>query len=207
MLSFRNLLRLLKNANETRLLLYNKESLTLNNLLSIFFIFSTASIQYQPLPSLLCNSRYMSKTKFMLTEVDGDLFSAPESHSLAHCVAADFGMGAGIAVKFKQIYGQVDELLSQGVQSGGGAGLQKNRGVIYYLVTKKQSWDKPTYDTLRSSLEAMREHMKSNNVENLAIPRIGCGIDGLEWNKVIAELHKVFCNEHLHIVVYNFVPK
>nr|XP_036220583.1 ADP-ribose glycohydrolase OARD1 isoform X3 [Bactrocera oleae]XP_036220584.1 ADP-ribose glycohydrolase OARD1 isoform X3 [Bactrocera oleae] len=146
-------------------------------------------------------------SKFKLTEVEGDLFSAPETHSLAHCVGADFAMGAGIAVKFKQIYGQVDKLLAQGVQSGGVAVLQDKERYIYYLVTKPQSWGSPTYDSLRASLVAMREHMRKNKVQKLAIPRIGCGIDGLEWDKVSAELCKVFGDEELEIVVYNFVPK
>ncbi|XP_018787976.1 PREDICTED: O-acetyl-ADP-ribose deacetylase 1-like isoform X2 [Bactrocera latifrons] len=146
-------------------------------------------------------------SKFKLTEVEGDLFSAPETHSLAHCVGADFAMGAGIAVKFKQIYGQVDQLRAQGVQSGGVAVLQDKERYIYYLVTKPQSWGSPTYDSLRASLVAMREHMRKNKVHKLAIPRIGCGIDGLEWDKVSAELCKVFDSEELEIVVYNFVPK
>ncbi|XP_073824342.1 terminal ADP-ribose protein glycohydrolase 1 isoform X2 [Musca autumnalis] len=188
MLSVRNILRFSNTTARVTVLLQNKESLTVSNL-----------------PHFRCNTRNMSN--FKITEVDGDLFSAPDTHSLAHCVAADFGMGAGIAVKFKQIFGKVDELLSQGAQTGSVAVLKDNQRFIYYLVTKDQSWDKPTYNSLRSSLEAMREHMKSNNVQKLAIPRIGCGIDGLEWNKVTSELSAVFCNENLEIVVYNFVPK
>ncbi|XP_061392273.1 ADP-ribose glycohydrolase OARD1-like [Musca vetustissima] len=146
-------------------------------------------------------------SNFKITEMEGDLFSAPDLYSLAHCVAADFGMGAGIAVKFKQLYGGVNELLAQAVQTGGVAVLKDNKRFIYYLVTKDQSWDKPTYSSLRSSLEEMRKHLKSNNVEKLAMPRIGCGIDGLEWDKVNAELIEVFKNENVQIVVYNFVPK
>lgn len=39
--------------------------------------------------------------EFVLREIDGDLFSAPQEYALAHCVAADLRMGAGIAVKFR----------------------------------------------------------------------------------------------------------
>lgn len=38
-----------------------------------------------------------------LTEVTGDLFSAPEHFSLGHCVGSDFRMGAGIAVTFRWV--------------------------------------------------------------------------------------------------------
>lgn len=101
----------------------------------------------------------MASSNYKLVEVEGDLFSAPKDYSLAHCVAADLGMGAGIAVKFKQIYGQLDKLRTQNAQTGGVAVLKDNKRFIYYLVTKDQSWNKPTYDSLRSSLNAMREHM------------------------------------------------
>jgi hypothetical protein len=46
-----------------------------------------------------------------LTEIKGDLFDAKEC--LCHCVSADFYMGKGIAVEFKERFGHVDELLSQ----------------------------------------------------------------------------------------------
>ncbi|XP_046868223.1 ADP-ribose glycohydrolase OARD1-like [Drosophila willistoni] len=42
---------------------------------------------------------------------------------------------------------------------------------------------------------------RKNNVETLAMPRIGCDIDGLEWNKVSALLEQVFECENLEIVV------
>uniref|UniRef100_A0A1I8NP22 Macro domain-containing protein n=2 Tax=Stomoxys calcitrans TaxID=35570 RepID=A0A1I8NP22_STOCA len=153
------------------------------------------------------NLRKMSNSNYKLTEVDGDLFNAPSTHSLAHCVAADLGMNAGIAVKFKPLYGQVDQLKSQGVKTGGVAVLNDNKRFIYYLVTKDKNLDKPTYESLKNSLYAMRDHMITNHVQNLAMPHIGCGIDGLEWEKVSAELERVFANVNVHLVVYNFVPK
>lgn len=39
-----------------------------------------------------------------IEEKTGDLFSAPEEYSLAHCVAEDFNMGAGIALTFRYVY-------------------------------------------------------------------------------------------------------
>ena len=51
-----------------------------------------------------------------LSEVKGDLFSCPSSASLAHCVSEDMHMGKGIATLFKQKFGGVGELKSQGKQ-------------------------------------------------------------------------------------------
>uniref|UniRef100_A0A182QLX2 Macro domain-containing protein n=1 Tax=Anopheles farauti TaxID=69004 RepID=A0A182QLX2_9DIPT len=143
-------------------------------------------------------------------EIEGDLFAAPKDHSMAHCVAADLKMGAGIAVRFKQLYGKVEELRAQNIGVGGVAVLADDgsQRFIYYLITKKTYNLKPTYDDLSRSLEAMKTHMASNGVQKLAIPRIGCGIDGLEWGKVKEILNKVFgADGSFEIVVYNFVPK
>jgi len=50
---------------------------------------------------------------FNLRIKNGDLFTA--NCSLAHCVGADFRMGMGIAVKFRDLFGQVDYLKQQNV--------------------------------------------------------------------------------------------
>lgn len=44
----------------------------------------------------------------------GDLFSCPDSESLAHCISADARMGKGIAVLFKNKFSGVDNIKSQG---------------------------------------------------------------------------------------------
>lgn len=36
-----------------------------------------------------------------IREIEGDLFNASKDYALAHCVASDLRMGAGIAVQFK----------------------------------------------------------------------------------------------------------
>jgi len=100
-----------------------------------------------------------SKPQYTLSEVDGDLFSAPKTYSLAHCVGADLAMGAGIAVQFKKVFGRLDELQAQQAGSGDIAVLKDDQRYIYYLVTKPQSWGKPTYESVQASLEQMREHM------------------------------------------------
>lgn len=53
----------------------------------------------------------------------------------------------------------MDALKSQNVKTGGVAFLKDDERFIYYLITKTSTYQKPTYDSLTSSLEAMREHM------------------------------------------------
>lgn len=47
------------------------------------------------------NERRPHHKQYIISELKGDVFSAPEEFSLGHCVAKDFRMGSGIAVKFK----------------------------------------------------------------------------------------------------------
>ncbi|XP_034483968.1 ADP-ribose glycohydrolase OARD1 [Drosophila innubila] len=145
-------------------------------------------------------------TAFKLKEVNGDLFSASADYSMCHCVAADLRMGKGIAVKFRNKFGQMAALQKQNVQPGGVAILQHQDRYIYYLITKQSSWGKPTYQLLHSSLSAMQEHMAKHNVQKLALPRIGCGLDGLNWTKVKDMLLEIFQADATELVVYNYVP-
>ncbi len=47
-----------------------------------------------------------------LKEIKQNLFTAPIDYALAHCVAKDFLMGAGIAVEFKKRYGSIQVLFT-----------------------------------------------------------------------------------------------
>lgn len=98
-------------------------------------------------------------SKLVFRELEGDLFSAPKTYSLAHCVAADLKMGAGIAVAFRDKFRQIDKLKAQGQKAGGLAVLTDGDRFIYYLISKNDTYKKPTYQDLFLSLHAMKNHM------------------------------------------------
>ncbi|KGL79430.1 O-acetyl-ADP-ribose deacetylase 1, partial [Tinamus guttatus] len=137
-----------------------------------------------------------------IKNVKGDLFSCPQTDALAHCISEDCRMGAGIAVIFKKKFGGVQELLEQHKKTGEVAVLQRDDRYIYYLITKEKVSHKPTYETMRKSLEAMKSHCLSNGVTDISMPRIGCGLDGLDWNKVSEILGEVFEDTDIKITVY-----
>eukprot|EP01116_Phalansterium_solitarium_P006370 TRINITY_DN18668_c0_g1_i1.p2 TRINITY_DN18668_c0_g1~~TRINITY_DN18668_c0_g1_i1.p2 ORF type:complete len:160 (+),score=7.63 TRINITY_DN18668_c0_g1_i1:128-607(+) len=138
-----------------------------------------------------------------IQEIKGDLFSCQDSDSLAHCVSVDLHMGKGIAVPFKQKFGGVDELKSQGKVIGECAVLQRGKRYVYYLITKQRYYHKPTLADLRRSLEQCRNHCISYGVKRLAMPRIGCGLDQLQWPQVKQTLAEVFDGTGIAIVVYS----
>ncbi|KAL8599054.1 hypothetical protein ACOMHN_006863 [Nucella lapillus] len=140
--------------------------------------------------------------EFKIPVVKGDLFSCPVSEALAHCVSQDLEMGTGIAVEFKNRFGGVPELKGQGKVVGKVAVLRREGRFVYYLVTKRRFDDRPTYKALRASLEAMKRHCHENQITRVSVPQIGCGIDGLEWEKVSEMLSHVFKDGTVTVTAY-----
>ncbi|XP_017158717.1 O-acetyl-ADP-ribose deacetylase 1-like [Poecilia reticulata] len=107
--------------------------------------------------------------------VIGDLFTASNHESLAHCVSRDLRMGKGIAVLFKNNFGCTSELKEQSELLeklvGQCAVLIQGQRFIYYLITKEKASQKPSYNDLRQSLEDMKSHCVENNVKRIAMPR------------------------------------
>ncbi|KAG2388813.1 hypothetical protein C9374_000252 [Naegleria lovaniensis] len=127
--------------------------------------------------------------------------------SMCHCVSVDLNMGAGIATIFKRRFGRVQELKDQQAQIGQVATLylHDENMYIYYLVTKERYFHVPTYDSLKSSLEAMKTHLSQHNVTELAMPLLGCGLDQLEWDKVQPMIMELFSDmPQLKIIVYKW---
>lgn len=117
-----------------------------------------------------------------INEIKGNLFES--SDSLAHCVSHDFSMSKGIALTFNNLFGYKDELKSTNTKIGGVAILTLNTRYIYYLVTKENYWDKPTYNNLRLSIQTLFISCVQHNIKSLSIPKLGCGLDKLQWTQV-----------------------
>lgn len=112
-------------------------------------------------------------------------------------------MGAGIAVRFKRQFRGVESLKDQNKQVGECAVLSRGNRFIYYLITKRRYRDMPEYCSLRQSLEDMKRHCLSNGVNKVSMPRIGCGLDKLEWEQVSQILTEVFESSNISITVYS----
>lgn len=125
-------------------------------------------------------------------ELKGDLFQCKDS--LAHCVSVDLAMSKGIAAEFRDRFGGLEELRSQRGGVGSVVYLHDKPGnrYIYYLVTKQNYWGKPTYASLEKCLEALRALCLKHGTERLAMPRIGCGLDRLQWDTVRTSIRRVF---------------
>ena len=149
-----------------------------------------------------------------LFEVNSNLAEGEQPYSLAHCISLDFGMFGGIAAQFNSVFDMKNLLLKKypaGILSfiSGTTVLPVTvedpvcgqNIVVYNLVTKKKVSDKPTYEAMESVLGQLRELTYVGDIKRLAIPMIGCGIDGLEWDKVKELIHKVFDTSDIEIKV------
>lgn len=131
-----------------------------------------------------------------------DLFSLSDSYALAHCVSADFAMGAGIAVQFVKRFDEKKFLKSQNCKwNGQGFCIFDEKNKVFNLVTKKLVIFKPTMDNLILSLEDMKKQAVEKNITKIGMPKIGCGIDGLKWSEVSKCVQSVFENTDIEITV------
>lgn len=132
----------------------------------------------------------------------GDLFTE-ENASLGHCISRDFAMSKGIAKEMKERFMRDLRHISGQYIVGNVAvvHLPDNR-FIYNLITKERYWEKPTYDSLRTALVAMRKHIVAHGVREVAMPLIGCGLDRLEWAHVSDLIEDVFCEIKISFRIY-----
>lgn len=146
-------------------------------------------------------------SKMCINVVKQDLFTVPSFYHLAHCVSADFALGAGVAKEFTRRYNMRDKLKEQyrhlwtTERAIGQALLVDN---TYNLVTKLLYWHKPTYETLQAALNSLKEQCIQNKVRYLAMPTIGCGLDRLNWNTVFDMICKTFENVKINILICKF---
>ncbi|KAK1174120.1 ADP-ribose glycohydrolase OARD1-like [Acipenser oxyrinchus oxyrinchus] len=139
---------------------------------------------------------------FQLQQMRGDLFTCPRSEALAHCISEDCQIGAGIATLVREKFSGVQDLLSQKRKAGECVVLNQGNRFVYYLITKGKSHQKPSCGSLWKSLEAMRNHCIAKGVTSVSMPRTGCGLDHLEWKRVLGIIKDVFKDTDIHITVF-----
>lgn len=138
-------------------------------------------------------------------EIKKDLFDVPVYYHLAHCINGNYTLGAGIAREFADRMNMQNRLkwtylIAEGEQAKyiGKALLVGN---VFNLVTKAFHFNKPTYESLYSALKSMHEQCKVLGIKYLVMPKIGCGLDGLDWNKVSKMIKEVFSDLDINILV------
>lgn len=140
-------------------------------------------------------------------EREQDLFTVSEDYYLAHCISADFALGKGIALEFNKRFDMKailkannKDYLKEWRKMGNLADCILE-GRVFNLVTKERYYNKPTYNSLRWSLEIMKNYCEGSEIKKIAMPVIGCGLDQLEWNKVSDIIKDIFSEMDIEILI------
>jgi len=131
-----------------------------------------------------------------------NLLTVPQGYWIAHCISGDFTLGAGVAKQIDEVFNMKAALKSvweDNIEDFIGACLPIAN--VLNLVTKDKYWHKPTLKSLRDALEDMKMIAVENCIKKIAMPRIGCGLDKLNWQDVEPMIKDVFKDMDIEIMV------
>lgn len=139
-------------------------------------------------------------------EEKGDLFAEDilRNYALCHCISSDFALGAGIAKAFAEmgVKKQLCEKYPKQWQGRGYCLITETNGItVGNLVTKQRYFHKPTLETLRQALEDLCTQALEIKLQRIAMPKIGCGLDRLNWEDVRKIVKEVFGDTEVEILV------
>ena len=123
-------------------------------------------------------------------------------HSVAHCISADFKLGAGLAKQIKEkfpSYFPTKKAYKQQVLHAYYLGHDK---FVFHLIVKPRYFHKPTYRSLRKALLALRYQMHFYRIHKLGTPHLSCGLNKIDWTEVQKLIHETFRDSKLELTVF-----
>jgi O-acetyl-ADP-ribose deacetylase (regulator of RNase III) len=144
--------------------------------------------------------------------VSGDLFNNLYGvEAYAHGCNCQGSMGAGIAKDFRERYPQMYEQYRLMCKAEprqfnlGDAWLWKenDKPAVFNLGTQERYWRAmASYPAIEQAFISMKEIADKEGIRSIAIPRIGVGFGGLDWDKVRIIVEQVFANWSGKLIVY-----
>ena len=128
-----------------------------------------------------------------------------QPHSIGHCISADAKISKGFAeLLSQQVPGLRDTCRRTKLLTGQTFPFYDRVGnrYIYNLVTKTKFSEKPTLPTLSLTLEEMKSHARLHGISTIAILKIGCRLDQMNWQEVVKLLRDIFAYSNIRLVVY-----
>lgn len=120
---------------------------------------------------------------------NGDMFNS-KCEALVNPVNTKGVMGKGLALAFKNKYPAHFENYKRACQSGEMttekvlAYQEINGPMIICLATKADWRDSSKIEYVSAGLDNLANQIKALGIRSVAIPKLGCGLGGLDWNKV-----------------------
>lgn len=118
-----------------------------------------------------------------------NLFSFPSDHILVNTVNCVGVMGKGIALQFKNRFPDHFKDYQKACQNKeiqiGKCWLWKDLYISIIAFPTKEHWRNPSkYEYIEKGLDSLKNLVLFNNMENIVIPKLGCGCGGLDYDKV-----------------------
>lgn len=120
---------------------------------------------------------------------NGDIFNS-QCEALVNPVNTRGVMGKGLALAFKNKYPAHFENYKRACQNGEMttdkvlAYQEINGPMIICLATKADWRDSSKIEYVSAGLDDLVNQIKALGIRSVAIPKLGCGLGGLDWNKV-----------------------
>lgn len=151
----------------------------------------------------------------MIAFETGDILSS-SAQCLVNTVNCEGFMGKGIAYQFKEKFPEnnknyVDACKSGNFSVGNVLFFSENGKTIANFPTKDKWREKSKYSYIEDGLKDLVKGAVERKISSIAIPPLGCGNGGLNWNTVKTMITDTFQNIPVTAIVYEpsklFVPK
>lgn len=146
----------------------------------------------------------------MIKYTTGNLLDAG-TQALVNTVNTVGVMGKGIALQFKTRFPNNYKTYRDACKAGTfktgqvlviAEGDLLNQKIIVNFPTK-ENWKAPSkYEYITSGLKALKQAIKDYNITSIAIPPLGCGNGGLDWNIVRPMIEKELHELETEITIY-----
>lgn len=104
-------------------------------------------------------------------------------------------MGKGLALQFKNKYMNMynqyrQDCIHHRYSPGCCNTYQAKNGIVIANIATKDHWkNQSQYEWVQNGIRELHKIMTTKNYQSVAIPRIGCGLGGLDWNKTKEIIH------------------
>jgi len=123
-----------------------------------------------------------------ITYIKGDLF-ATDVKLMAHGCNALGVMGAGVARIVRTRYPEAEAAYIKAIDGGelklGGVQFVPTKGkIIANAITQQNTGPglQVSYNAVRKSMKEIKKYMLANNLTKIAMPKIGAGLAGGDWD-------------------------
>ena len=143
------------------------------------------------------------RPSFMLIDTHEDIFL--ENVNLVHCISEDKMLTKGFARQMDLKFQSKDFLINK----NGNVIVQHIPGnkTLFHLTTKSKHYEKPSLNRIKQCLNELKEYCVENNITELHMPKIGSGLDKLNFESIRKIILEIFEKTNVRIFVHEKIKE